>query len=98
MSEENKQNKTSFEEQLLVELRNVASEIHCVHMTINTGLEWLKSHSIGLATKQDLAETERRLLTAIGGASDATLKRLTKELKGPTDSLEAAVKENQPAK
>lgn len=59
---------------------------------------WQWCQSCLPVTKNDLAQTERRLLDAINGAGDATLKKLTQELKGPTDSLEAAVKANQPEK
>ena len=64
-------------------------------MKLSTGWQWFRSHCLPV-TKQDLKEMESRLIVAIGGASDETLKRLTQELKGPTESLEAAVKENQP--
>ncbi len=49
-----------------------------------------------LATRQDLADMEKRLLKAIRSASLIDLAPLTAKLKAGTDSLEAAVKKNQP--
>jgi len=63
---------------------------------IKTGIEWLKSQS-HLVKKEDLAETEKRILDAIkaGGGSPEIAKALsdiTEKLKGPSGALDAAVK------
>ena len=64
-------------------IRELTQEIHA-------GVEWFKSHA-NLATKQDLKETERRIIAAIGSADPGEAAKLTAELKAATDPLKAAV-------
>jgi hypothetical protein len=56
--------------------------------------EWWKAHSI-LATKQDLQNTERRILDAIAGVGGKDLSKLTNELKASADPLIAALAEQK---
>ena len=75
---------------------DTARAIDALTKEVKAGVEWLKSHS-DLATKQDLAETEKRILDAVSaGAHDdpklvQALAEATAKLKTHTDSLKAGV-------
>ena len=64
---------------------------------INAQTEWFKAN-VSSATKQDLAESEARIIAAIrkGRATDAELLKLSSEIDASTAPLKEAVKENQP--
>ncbi len=64
-------------------IRELTQEIHA-------GVEWFKSHA-NLPTKQDLKETENRIIAAIGSADPAQVAALTAQLKAASDPLKAAV-------
>jgi len=64
-------------------IRELTQEIHA-------GVEWFKSHA-NLVTKQDLKETENRIIAAIGSADPDEIAKLTAELKAASDPLKAAV-------
>ena len=85
-----------YEKELVQAVRMTAAELCEIRSELKSGLEWFKSHA-NLATKQDLAETEKRILDAIASVSRDDpkiaqgLAEATAKLKAHTDALEAGV-------
>lgn len=79
-----------YEKDLVCAVQIVGRELR----NINAGVEWFKSHS-NLATKQDLKETESRIIAAIESANPEEISKLIAQLKASADPLKAAVDATQ---